>query len=161
MYQFAFVIFAIGAIMIIGAVFIYSKKEDNDYSKTLKMISEVKNDLNQTKDLLSKNIETVGNHKLMYETLLIKHKEENKNSLTETCKEIDYKLFELKDECHSIERKYLDLLEKISKKKSSLKMPESINIQIVSDKKKEIPKGKGLESLFKTKNNKKENVNER
>jgi len=149
MNNFVIGMFIFSVIALVISVVLYSKSSETAYNKTLEQINLVVEKVNTQERLVLENIKSIGNNKAYIDQRLKEERELTLLNVQRACEEIDYKQMDLKDDCNSLKLKYIDILEKISKKKTEIKMPQSITIEVVNEKKS--VKGKGLESLFKSK----------
>lgn len=149
MSNFVMGMFIFSVIALVLSVIIYSKSSESAYNMTLEQINKVMEKVNKNEQLILENIKSIGNNKAYIDQKLDEERKMTLLNIQRACEEIDYKHLDLKDECNSLKLKYIEMLEKISKKKTEIKMPQSITIEVVNEKKP--VKGKGLESLFKSK----------
>lgn len=134
-------LFVLAVCMLIGAIFIYSQKEDSAYSDTLHQINKVNAEVNSLKTLVNSNIESVGKLNVKLESVLSLTKDLNID-----CDNLDNSLGELKSQCIKLREEQFTLREKLSAKKSVIQLPQGFTVELIN---KNNDKGKGVKALIK------------
>lgn len=129
----ALAIFVVGTIMIIGSIWIYSKKDESAYQATLKIVNDNKAEISSVKALVNANIETIGKTNLRITEL-----SEMFHKNLELCKDNDDSIKNLQVYCVKLKESQLENQEKISKLRPVIK------VELVETPKTIDPKFKGL-----------------
>lgn len=148
MSQIALIIFVLGAAMLFSSVFVYSKANDTDGTKTLRMISELKAKQTEMESLLLSNIETVGNNNVKVDGVL---------KLVETvkayCLEMEHEIDSVQLHCDKIREGQIKLQDQLSNKRPVIKIQNPIPVQVVDNIKTSTtlvkPLGQGIKAIIK------------
>ena len=137
------VIFILGVIALISAVYINSKSDSTAFQDTLKKISFIEGKYKDLEKVLNSNITSVGNMNVRLESML----ESNKKTVA-SCESVDKDIVSLHQYCAKLKDSEIDLREKLSKKRPIIKFDTPITFEVVQ---REVKTGQGVKALIKEK----------
>ena len=120
------IVFILGAILLIGSVYIYSRSDYSAYTATLASINTCKADIKRIEGLINSNIQSVALNNTLVMSLETKVKE-----VKEDCKMNAYDTDALNARCEKLKESQIDLQDKLSKKRPILKLIQPVSVDIV------------------------------